>query len=152
MKAIYIDSRAERDGDPPIARRPVSAVMSRPVATIAAGASLAEALRVMASTKVRHLVLEDEAGLYGGVVSDRQIGASWADDPGCLTTRTVAAIVDSTVPTVGASTHVVAAARVMRAAATDAVAVVDQTGAVEGIVTGTDLIGFLARYHDGLPC
>lgn len=147
MKAIYVDPRAA--AEPPVARRPVSAVMSYPVATVSRTVSLADALRRMVTSGVRHLVVLDDAGTYFGVVSDRMIGAAWSADPGGLSTQPISSIVDNAGPTVGTDTAVVAAARAMRAAKTDAVAVVDPGGAVLGIVTGTDLISLLARYPAG---
>jgi len=111
--------------------------------------SLADALRRMVTSGVRHLVVLDDVGTYYGVVSDRMIGAAWSADPGGLSTQPISSIVDNAGPTVGTDTAVVAAARAMRAAKTDAVAVVDPGGAVLGIVTGTDLISLLARYPAG---
>ncbi len=147
MKAIYVDGHSSSD-EPAVVRRTVATMMSHPVVTVPDAASLDDALRLMVASNVRHLVVLDDDGSYRGIVSDREISAAWAADPDGLTARTVLSIVDGSVPTVGVSTYVVAAARAMRAATTDAVAVVDPAGSIVGIVTGTDLIGLLARYPE----
>lgn len=143
MKAIYIAGRlTER----PVAQRAVRTIMSSPVASVSMRATLDEALHHMVAARVRHLVVLDDVGEYGGVISDREIGAAWADDPGCLANQAVSSIVDRAAPTVHPTAQIMATARVMRAAGTDAVAVTDTDGTVLGVVTGTDLIGVLARY------
>jgi CBS-domain-containing membrane protein len=144
MKALYIDRRQLM----PRPQRPtvptVRSVMSTPVSCVAASVTLAEALQLMLRRGLRHLVVLDAAGCCAGVLGDRVLAAAWAADPASLARCTVGEVLDPVPATVGAEESVTQVARFMRAAGTDAVAVLDGTCSVVGIVTGSDLIGVLA--------
>jgi len=143
MKAIYSDLRS--DAAVNAAQRRVDSVMSSPVRSIQASTLLGEALTVMARAGLRHLAVVDVGGQFLGVLSDRTIAAAWAIDPSCLSWTHAGMVVDTGHATVRPGANVLTAARAMRSAETDAVAVVDDSGAVVGIVTGSDMIAALAR-------
>ncbi|MFC7245246.1 CBS domain-containing protein [Catellatospora aurea] len=119
--------------------------MSAPPAQVSASATLEQALAAMAGTGLRHLVAVDEAGRCAGILSDRAVVAAWASDPGSLSRRRVASLLDSTAAAVDADAHVVDAARHMCAGHVDAVAVVDRRGCAIGVITGSDLVNLLTR-------
>jgi CBS-domain-containing membrane protein len=143
MKAIYNGELI--DGGVNAGRRRVAAVMSSPVRCIAVTATLGEALQTMVRVGLRHLAVVNDTGTFVGILSDRVIAAAWATDPTCLSATTVAMVIEAGPATVPDTAHVLDAARAMRAATTDAVAVLDGTGAVIGIITGSDMIAQLAR-------
>ncbi|MEJ3747035.1 CBS domain-containing protein [Actinomycetes bacterium KLBMP 9797] len=146
MKAVYIArpeparTRAEQ-----FAGRPVTDVMSRPVASVPEDTLLGDALRLMVQSRHRHLVIVDSAGRCVGVLVDRAVAAAWAHDPMSLDRLRVGAIMRPTAEPVRSRAKARDAARAMRDSGTDAVVVVDEEGAPVGIVTGTDLIALLAR-------
>jgi len=148
MKAIYIDQRGT-GVDP--AHRSVRAVMSTPVSCVGPAVTLGRALQTMAAQGLRHLVVVDDAGRYQGILSDRAVAAAWAADFGCLPRVPVAAVLDTRLACVSADARVIDAARKMRAAGSDAVAVLDPDGTVLGIVTGSDLVALLAGAAHAAP-
>jgi CBS domain-containing protein len=145
MKAIYTDARDPSNGAASAARRRVTVVMSSPVQCVPVSTTLGAALELMVRSGVRHLALVDGTGRFSGILSDRAIAAAWAADPSCLARVAVSTMIESGPATVGPGAHVLDAARAMRSIGADAVAVIDATGAVLGIVTGSDLIAQLAR-------
>jgi CBS domain-containing protein len=146
MKAVYIAPRQPSPGSAEeLAGRPVSDIMSQPVAYVSAGTPLGEALRVMVRLRHRHLVVVDGEGRCVGVLSDRVIAAAWAHDPTSLDREPAGGTLPAAAPVVGPRARVLDAARLMRNTGTDAVVVADETGAPVGIVTGTDLVALLAR-------
>lgn len=144
MKAIYIAAR-DPSGHQRLARRPIAEVMTKPVVTIAVSAPLHDALVKMISTGLRHLAVVDEDGRCLGVLADRTIASAWAADSTALARHTVVMALEAKPATVASHGTVVDAARLMRDAAVDAVAVVDAQGIPVGIVTGSDLVSLLAR-------
>lgn len=145
MKAIYVETHDPFDGGVNAARRQVSAVMSSPVMSIDAGMSLGDALQTMVRAGLRHLAVTGSDGRFIGILSDRAIAAAWAADPDGLGQTDVSLVLEPGPARVPPAAHVLDAARAMRRAGTDAVAVIDDAGTVVGIVTGTDLIAQLAR-------
>ena len=141
MKAIY--SAPERTGD--LARRPVTTVMSRPVASVPEDMVLGDALRAMVRLRHRHLVVLGRDGGCVGVLADRAIAAAWAHDPQSLSVRPVRSALPGPPAVVGEGAKVLDVARLMRVTGVDAVVVVDPDGRPAGIVTGTDLVALLAR-------
>jgi CBS domain-containing protein len=144
MKAIYIAAR-DPSGHQRLARRPIAEVMSKPVVTIAVHALLDDALVKMISTGLRHLAVVDEDRRCVGVLSDRTIASAWAADCTALARHTVVMALEAKPATMESHGAVVDAARLMRDAAVDAVAVVDAQGIPVGMVTGSDLVSLLAR-------
>lgn len=134
-----------RTAEPGLAWRQLGEVMSRPVRGVQTSATLGEALGVMVRDGLRHLVVTDEAGRCVGVLADRSVVAAWAAEPTSLTYRRVSSVLDRTPAVLAEQAAVVDAARLMRTACVDAVAVVDGRGVPVGIVTGSDLVALLAR-------
>lgn len=126
------------------ALRPVSSVMSSPATCVHTSTTLGDALQMLLRRGLRHLVVVDDTGRCMGVLSDRSIAAAWAADPMCLPRQTVVEVIDRVPATLDSGAHVVDAARLMRTARTDAVAIIDAAGVTAGIVTGSDLIATLA--------
>ncbi|MFC7546708.1 HPP family protein [Plantactinospora sp. GCM10030261] len=148
-----VDPRASRPGPAPtpaadrrapVADQPVIEVMSAPVRTIPADLALGEALRRMLQAGCRHLVVVDRAGRCLGVLADRTIAAAWAYDPTVLSRRAAGTVLDLEPATLDRYARVLDAARLMRTAGVDAVAMVDDDGRPVGILTGGDLIALLA--------
>lgn len=144
MKALYV---SERDPAHPVrlANRRISDVMSKPVVTIPVHAMLDEALIRMVRTGLRHLAVVDDADRCVGVLSDRAIAAAWASDYAALSRAAVASGLEAQPALIGGRDTVADAARLMGAAGTDAVAVVDDHGRPIGLVTGSDLVRLLAQ-------
>lgn len=143
MKAIYV--RDPSGSAARLARRPISEVMTRPVVCVEESTQLGDALQYMVGAGLRHLAVIDEAGRCVGVLAGRLIAAAWAADPMSLSCQRVSTILDREPATVSTGAAVVDAARLMRNAGVDAVAVVDSRGTAVGMVTGSDLVALLAR-------
>jgi CBS domain-containing protein len=145
MKAIYVENHDPLADGVNAARRRVTTVMSSPVTCVPIAMPLSEALQTMVRAGLRHLAVLDHDGRFIGILSDRAIASAWATDPGGLAYTTASTVLEPGPATVSRAAHVLDAARVMRAAGTDAVAVLDEAGTIIGIVTGSDLIAQLAR-------
>jgi len=90
------------------------------------------------------IVVEDVDGVYCGILADRYVVATRpAEAIGALGTLVRQRVRDPA-PSILSTTTVAVAARAMLQAGTDALAVVDTAGRVQGIVTGSDLIRVLA--------
>ncbi|MFB9236545.1 HPP family protein [Plantactinospora siamensis] len=126
------------------ADRGVTEVMSTPVLTVRSGLLLGEALHAMVRGGRRHLVVVDDTERCVGVLADRTVAAVWAYDPSALARRVVGSVLEAAPPVLAADQRLVDAARLMRTAGVDAVAVVDAAGRPVGVVTGGDLVAVLA--------
>jgi CBS domain-containing protein len=142
MKAIYVSELAGRNLS---AHRPVRTVMSTPASCVSVTLPVAAALRLMIRRGVRHLVVLDGSGACAGVLGDRAIAAAFAADPVGFAESPVGNLLDTPAAVVRTDEPIAQVARFMRAAGTDAVAVVDALGNVAGIVTGSDLVGMLTQ-------
>ncbi|MEU8006066.1 CBS domain-containing protein [Catellatospora sp. NPDC049111] len=127
-----------------LAGRAIRVVMTAAPLCVNSNTLLGDALAEMAAASLRHLVVVDCAGRCAGVLSDRCIVAAWAADPEALTCQRVSSLLESPAAVVDDAT-VADAAKLMRTAAVDAVAVVDSRCVPVGIVTGSDLVALLAR-------
>lgn len=144
MKSIYTDAPDPFHHSVDAAKRRVSAVMTSPVRCVDESATLSDALTLMVRLGLRHLVVLGGDGGFRGILSDRVIAAAWADDPSCLSYMPVSTTIEARA-VVRPGAHILDAARAMRRAATDAVAVLGDDETVIGIVTGSDMIAQLAR-------
>lgn len=116
---------------------------SRPVQVVTEEATVAEALRVMRVTGVRHLpVIAGDRCL--GLLVDRDLIAAAVDG----ITSPVGRLVRGAVPTVEADTTAPGIARAVLAGGLDAVLVTERD-VVVGIVTATDALAALAHADDG---
>lgn len=121
-----------------------AAVMTTSPVTIDLDADLWSAMRMLLSTGLRHLVVQDADGRCRGILSDRYVVAEWPGDAiGARSTR-VRQMLGDPAPQLPPTATVAEAARVMLAAETDALVVVNDAGRTLGIVTGSDLIRALA--------
>ena len=127
------------DEDPPL-----SAVMSRNVVAIDAEARLPTALRVMATTGVRHLPVVDR-GRFLGVLVETDLIRLLAGGQHPFGTPVTAGLrhLYRPAPQLPPDARASDAARSMSADVSDAVLVTD-CGQVLGIVTATDLVRLLA--------
>jgi signal-transduction protein with cAMP-binding, CBS, and nucleotidyltransferase domain len=122
----------------------VSDVMHGPVVAVDTSDNLWTAMDVMLTRGLRHLVVT-RGGRAHGILSDRDLAATWAMDPIGLKNRQAgrtAAPAEQVF--LSPDTDVVAAAVRMRELGVDALVVVASTGAPLGVVTDHDLLGVLA--------
>lgn len=122
----------------------VSDVMHGPVVAVDTSDNLWTAMDVMLTRGLRHLVVTRD-GRAHGILSDRDLAATWAMDPIGLKNRhagNTAAPADRMF--LAPDTDVVTAAVRMRELGVDALVVVASTGAPLGVVTDHDLLGVLA--------
>ncbi|HKE63215.1 MAG TPA: CBS domain-containing protein [Micromonosporaceae bacterium] len=124
---------------------PVTAVMGRPPITLDAEATLAMALQTFAAYGVRHLVVVDADGRCLGMLSDRAVASWWARVPMTFERVRVRNVVGASSCTVGMRATLADVARVMHAAGTDAVVVVDAAAVPCGVISTSDLVSLLAK-------
>ena len=112
---------------------------------------LAEALERFLLSGLRHLVVLEADDQCAGVLVDRQIAGTWAQDPLGLHLRRVRDLVDIDAPRIAPSCTVVDAARTMIHHQVDAIVVMDAAGRPAGVVTGRDIVSFVARLQPESP-
>ena len=112
--------------------------MSAPALTIAPSATLWDAWRLMMTTGLRHLVVA-EVGHVVGVLDDRAVFAQWPMGPLALRRNRVIDVMAPRTRCVSGDAALRDVALVMVEDSVDAVPVVDDDGAVLGIVTATDI-------------
>lgn len=132
-----------------LANRTVMA-MSQPASTIAAEATLEEAIRVLQSARSSHLVVVAGGGHIVGVVGGRELVAAWVGDPESFVGTPVTAVLDSVPPTVAPTATVRTVARVMRDFRSDVVVITSQSRAPVGVVTAGDLVACIAAPPDAV--
>jgi CBS domain-containing protein len=127
--------------------RPLTAhdLMTAPVLTVPPSATLWEAWRLMMGSGLRHLVVAYDDRVVG-VVDDRAVFAQWPMGPLALRRTHVGDVMRPRTSCVLESLDARTVAEIMIADATDAVPVVDDTGAVIGIVTTSDLTCAVAAH------
>ena len=119
----------------------VKDVMTRELVTISPTASCDEARSLMDAHRIRHLPVV-EGGRLVGMVSDRDVRSASIDGP-----RAICRVMTADPVTVGGSTRVEHAARLMLDARFGSLPVVDG-GMLTGIVTYTDLLHAFVRVMD----
>jgi signal-transduction protein with cAMP-binding, CBS, and nucleotidyltransferase domain len=120
----------------------VAAVMHGPVVAVDVEDNLWTAMDIMLTRGLRHLVVT-RADRAHGILSDRDLAATWAMDPIGLKNRKAAHTADRGQVFIPPDTDVVAAAAHMRSLGADALVVVSASGAPLGVVTDHDLLGVL---------
>ena len=116
--------------------------MSRPAVTVAGGAPLTEALRLMALNRIHYLpVLDDGARLVGIVNADDVQGTRRSEDSAA---RTVAEIMSRPVVSIGSDAPLSEAMHVMASHHIGALPVVDGERVI-GILTQSDVVTALGR-------
>lgn len=117
-------------------------VMTRDVVTLGPDATVEQALAVMRECGVRHLPVVLD-GRFAGLVDDRLVALGHLAD-GAPRSRSVVTLMTHYVPQVAPDAELPRVARLVGDSGCDAVVVVDETGALLGIVTATDLVRALA--------
>jgi len=132
---------------PTVATRAITArdIMSSPAVVISPDASLWDASRLMTTSGVRHLVVCFH-GHVVGVIDDRVVFAQWPLGPIALRRTRLGEAIRSRTSCVLEDADVRRVAELMVIEATDAVPIVDDSGAVLGIVTTSDVVAAVARY------
>ncbi len=124
----------------------VADLMSNPVLTVEVDETLWDAWQLLFVSGLRHLVVLDANGATLGVLSDRNILAevpATADHLGNRHVRDVLAMVPPV--SIKPTDDPLAAAKVMAAAAVEAVPVMDHEGRLAGIITESDIVRWLVR-------
>ena len=126
----------------PLAR--VDQIMSTPVLTVEADATLWDAWQLLFVSGLRHLVVLDIGETSLGVISDRNVLAQIPTTPEHLQSRTVRDVIRE-LPhlKVLPSDHPTKAAALMTEHTVEAVPVVNETGRLLGIVSESDLVRWL---------
>lgn len=124
----------------------VDEVMSKPVLTVEIDASLWDAWQLLFVSGLRHLVVLDADGSPLGVVSDRNVLAEPPATPEHLQGRSVRDVLGR-LPrlTVRPDDHPTIAATLMSEHTVEAVAVVDGSERLIGIVSESDLVRWLVQ-------
>jgi CBS domain-containing protein len=116
--------------------------MSRPAVTVADGATITEALQLMALNRIHYLpVLDDEDRLVGIVNADDVQGTRRSE--GSLA-RTVAEVMSNPVVSIGPAAPLSEATRVMASHGIGALPVVEGERII-GMLTQSDVVTALAR-------
>lgn len=113
-------------------------VMSAPALTVRPSATLWEAWRLMMSSGLRHLVICEEGSVVG-VIDDRAVFAQWPMGPLALRRNHVGEVMRPRTRCVDPNVDLRYVAVVMVEDDVDAVPVIDDFGAVLGIVTASDI-------------
>lgn len=122
--------------------------MSRAPVTVAPDDTLARALELTRTHRIRHLPVVDAAGNLGGILSDRDIRLAMpspltVEDPervAFLERTPVAAVMTREVITVSGRDTIEDAAKLLYRHRVGSVPVVDARGRLEGILSETDLL------------
>lgn len=147
--------RTARFAAGPWATPSVATVMSHPLVTVAANASLRQARDVMRARDVHHLLLEDKGRLVA-IVSDRDIDhalSPWADGPSATRRddetlgRPVYSCATYSMRTIHHDAPIEEAAAVLLGDGISALPVVGADGGIAGIVTARDLLRELLACH-----
>lgn len=126
------------------ASTPVASVMSTAAPTVRADASLTSAIELFLISRCRHMLVLHADGTCAGVVADRDLLADWPLDAGRLRSHEVRHVVGHVTPMVDTDCPVVEVARLMSRYQVDAVAVIDELDKPVGLVTSSDIVGFVA--------
>ncbi len=133
--------------DPGIFERPLAAVMSRPLHTIAATASPEAAVARLREAGIRHLLVTDDAGQPTGIVTQTDLALRHGIEH-FLRLRLVAEVAMTAVPRLPGGLPAHEAARRMAAADRDA-ALVERSDGSLGILTERDLLALVADRQRG---
>jgi CBS domain-containing protein len=118
--------------------------ISRSPSTIAAEATLDDALQALLAAGSNYLVVVGPGGRLVGVLGGRQLVATWAGSPEAFAVTPVTALLDSVPPIVAPTATAATVARVMRDHASDVVVVIGQDRVPLGLVVVGDLVAAIA--------
>jgi len=120
-------------------------VMSTPVVAVPISTPLHAVLQVMLRLGRRHVIVVDGQGRCAGILADRVVAAAWAADPSALSRVPAWQVLPVKPSLVDGHATIRDVAALMIGDEVDAVAVVDALDHPIGIVTGSDVIRFMAR-------
>jgi len=133
---------------------PAHQIMRTPVITLPATASLNEAWKLMQQEHIHYLVLLDEVGELVGVIDDREllkeaagVGELSKQEGVDLATTQASKLVKAPLVTASEETDIRDIARVMLAQKVRAMPIIDAEGALQGLVTRSDLMLGLANQN-----
>ena len=138
------DALAVDFADPDAVRRPISTVMSSPVATLPASTPMSEAALRFNAERRRHFLVVDDSGALVGILSQTDVALNQGLEP-YLRLREVEAAMRQRVLVLAGEQRLEQAAHSMRLAECDAVVVKCADGDL-GILTERDLVRFVARH------
>lgn len=129
-----------------VSRTNVGDLMSQPVLTVEVGETLWDAWQLLFVSGLRHLVVLDDAGACVGVLSDRAVLSDLPLTPEHMGRRRVGDVL-ARVPLIHLSPEQspTDAARLMTRYAIEAIPVIDEEERLVGVVTGSDLVRWLAE-------
>lgn len=119
-------------------------LMVTPAGTIGAYETADVAYRRLSDTATACLAVVDADGGCVGVLSNRILAAAWVADALGFAAYRVGELLDIHPATVPYTTGLAAALEVLRRPNTDAVAVLDKTGAPVGLLTAGAVLSYLA--------
>jgi CBS domain-containing protein len=125
--------------------------MTSPVVAIAAEANVWVAMETFGAAGTRHLVVIETDGSCSGILTHHHIAALWPMDPLGLQDHRVGTIIDRDFAAVPPDATVAEAAATMLRHGVDAVAVLDPTGRVLGVLTGGDIVRLVASVNVDAP-
>ena len=135
--------------DPAAVDRPISAVMSAPIKTIAIGTSIGDAGMRFKLEGVRHFVVVNDAGAAIGIISQSDVILRHGVEH-FLVLRNVRASLHRPMVWVRPDAALSEAMAAMKAARADAAVVLDDSGTEPGIITERDVVRIIAE-HGTLP-
>jgi CBS domain-containing protein len=119
-------------------------IMSSPVLTLSADMSFKAAWAIFMEKRFRHFVVTDKARKLVGILSDRDM-LRQASGKNSKTT-TVADVMKSSVLTASATTAIQEVCQVMFSQHIGAVPIIDEQGALSGIVTRSDILRSMIKH------
>lgn len=130
----------------------VAAVMSAPLVVVRDYDTIWHAVGRFVATGLHHLVVLDAHDELVGILDDRRVLAEWPLDAAGMHHRTIGELLRFHGDPAASRTHPAVtmrlAGQLMLELRVDALAVVDDSGRVVGIITGSDLIRSLVKDSD----
>jgi CBS domain-containing protein len=125
--------------------------MAVPVVTVGADAAVAEVWRLMQSAHLGHVAVVDDANQCLGILDVHDLWVSWAFDLEAGHPRTVLHLVTAT-PAVTPDTPLSQLCVALLGSRCGAVVVLNDKGALRGVVTATDVLRAVAEHEEDRPC
>lgn len=153
-KAMQAYAEVEQSKKKQVPLLPARQIMRSPVITLPATAKLNEAWALMQQEHIHYLVLLDEVGDLVGVIDDREllkeaagVGELSKQEGVDLATTQASQLVKAPLVTATEETDIRDIARVMLAQKVRVMPIVDAEGALQGLVTRSDLMLGLANQN-----
>lgn len=153
-KAMQAYAEVEQSKKKHLPLLPAHQIMRSPVITLLTTANLNEAWKLMQQENIHYLVLMDEVGELVGVIDDREllkeaagVGELSKQEGLDLATTQASQLIKAPLVTATEETDIRDMARVMLAQKVRAMPIVDGEGALQGLVTRSDLMLGLANQN-----